>query len=153
MPISKRIDFSQQDDLETVAAEWLARRDAGLTSVQQKEFDAWRAADPAHANVWAKVESAWLAFDAPGRSGAAESMVRAAGRTPAAAALESLCYDGGGARRGGGRGPFARATGPSGPSGGSAGQQTTVATGIADIAGRLDRRTQHRRGNCRALST
>lgn len=63
-------------ELETVAARWLARRDAGLTEAEAREFEAWLAAAPEHAAAWAELESAWLAFDQPRETGVAEAMVR-----------------------------------------------------------------------------
>ena len=61
--------------IDGAAAEWLARRDAGLTAGEQAQFDAWRAADLRHAEAWAELEASWAAFDRPRRTGCAGEMV------------------------------------------------------------------------------
>lgn len=63
------------DRLRAVAATWLARRDAGLTEAEDREFETWLAADARHAAAWAELESAWLAFDQPREIGVAGAMV------------------------------------------------------------------------------
>jgi transmembrane sensor len=51
------------------AAAWAARRDAGLTAAEQREFDAWNS-KPAHARALREFESAWAALDQPFHAGA-----------------------------------------------------------------------------------
>ncbi len=65
-----------RDDLGTIAAQWIARRDAGWTDADRRACETWRRADPRHAAAWREVESSWLVFDAPQRQGDAEAMVR-----------------------------------------------------------------------------
>lgn len=50
-------------NLDQVAADWLARRFAGLTPEEQSAFECWRAADPRHAAVYGELEAAWRALD------------------------------------------------------------------------------------------
>jgi transmembrane sensor len=64
-----------RDELETLAAHWLARRDAGLSEAAERELDAWLAADPRHACALREMEAAWTAFDQPRRSGVADGMI------------------------------------------------------------------------------
>lgn len=47
--------FSQKQ-IEATAADWLARRDRGLTAAEQDEFLQWRGADPRHAAALARHE-------------------------------------------------------------------------------------------------
>jgi transmembrane sensor len=49
--------------IDQVAADWLARRFAGLTPEEQAEFECWHAADPRNAAVHAELEAAWRALD------------------------------------------------------------------------------------------
>lgn len=61
--------------IESAAAEWLARCDAGLTPETQAEFQQWLASDARHTATWEELEAAWRTFDAPRRSGAAARMI------------------------------------------------------------------------------
>ena len=63
------------DACESAAAEWLARRDAGLTATEEREFGAWLNADPGHAEAWRAIEVGWRAFDLPRRDGLATAMI------------------------------------------------------------------------------
>lgn len=58
------------DAIESRAAAWLARRDGGLSVVEQAEFERWCAADPRHAAAIREIAALWAAFDQP----AAESL-------------------------------------------------------------------------------
>jgi transmembrane sensor len=49
--------------LDQIAADWLARRFAGLTPDEVAEFECWRAADRRHAAAYAELEAAWCALD------------------------------------------------------------------------------------------
>jgi transmembrane sensor len=51
------------------AADWLARRDAGLTDAERLDFERWLAADPRHRTAFAAVESAWRIVTRPARRG------------------------------------------------------------------------------------
>jgi transmembrane sensor len=44
------------------AAEWFVRRDAGLDTAQAREFERWLAADPRHAERFARHERTWVSF-------------------------------------------------------------------------------------------
>jgi transmembrane sensor len=57
------------------AAGWLARRDAGLSPGEEQEFQAWLAADPAHAEAWREVHGVWLGLDHAREQGAAPAML------------------------------------------------------------------------------
>lgn len=64
-----------RDDPETTAAEWLARRDAGLTPAEETEFAHWLRADERHRTAWRELEAAWRIFDQPRHDGVAGAMV------------------------------------------------------------------------------
>src|SRR5688500_8432350 len=49
--------------IDLAAAEWLVKRDRGLTPAEQDEFLQWRAADPRHAEWLARHENSWKEFD------------------------------------------------------------------------------------------
>jgi len=51
------------------AAEWLTRRDAGLTDAELLEFERWLAADARHRAAFNAVESAWRIVTRPARCG------------------------------------------------------------------------------------
>ena len=55
--------------IELEAAEWIARRYAGLSPEEQHEFQRWRAVDPRHHATFTELEETWRALDrvrAPG---------------------------------------------------------------------------------------
>lgn len=49
--------------VETTAADWHARRDAGLTPEQERELARWLAADPRHADAFAELGRTWALLD------------------------------------------------------------------------------------------
>jgi transmembrane sensor len=50
-------------DIETVAADWLARNFAGLSPAESAEFQRWLAADEKHAAIYAELAATWRALD------------------------------------------------------------------------------------------
>jgi transmembrane sensor len=58
------------DEIDAVAAEWIARRDAGLEPHEQAELDRWCAASVLHAEALARFERTWTALGRPRRTGA-----------------------------------------------------------------------------------
>lgn len=50
----KSVEFA---DIGVVAADWIRRRDAGMTSPERNEFRRWLAADPRHRAAFAKLNS------------------------------------------------------------------------------------------------
>ncbi len=50
---------SEAEAIEARAAAWLAQRDDGLTETQEREFAAWREADPRHAAAVTRLQAAW----------------------------------------------------------------------------------------------
>ncbi len=50
-------------NLDEIAAQWLARRAAGFTGTDQRDFERWLAADPRHATVFAELETTWALLD------------------------------------------------------------------------------------------
>lgn len=61
------------------AARWVARRDAGLSAPEQRELDAWLAADRRHRLALEYYARTWSVFDRAGRDGSAVSVVRIVG--------------------------------------------------------------------------
>lgn len=72
---------STLDDIDGTAAEWVARRDAGLAEHEQIEFEAWCAASVLHAEAVARFEMTWIALGRPRRAGAQTELTRELQRT------------------------------------------------------------------------
>ena len=49
--------------IQTAAAEWLARRDRGLSATEQDAYLQWLGETPAHGSAIARLENAWKALD------------------------------------------------------------------------------------------
>lgn len=67
-PASSPSDFSPPDNgsaagLRDVAAQWIVRRDRGLSAAEQAAFQTWLAADPRHAAAVARSERMWRTLD------------------------------------------------------------------------------------------
>lgn len=65
---------SERHRLAAVAAEWIARRDAGLDDAARAQLAAWCAADPAHAAALADAAELWGRLDRPREAGAATAV-------------------------------------------------------------------------------
>lgn len=66
--------------VEDTAADWLARREAGLGVAEQAEFSRWLLADPRHAEAVRRLEADWRFLQLPrytGQAGAVEAAVEA----------------------------------------------------------------------------
>lgn len=50
--------------IELEAAEWLVRRDHGLSAADRRELERWLAADPRHGKAWARLGETWRLLDA-----------------------------------------------------------------------------------------
>lgn len=50
-------------DLDQIAADWIARRYAGLSPTEEQELARWLAADPRHAAAFGELEATWAAMD------------------------------------------------------------------------------------------
>jgi len=50
-------------DIESAAADWITRSDAGLTAQEQQVFQDWLARDPRHAGAFDRLFQAWSVFD------------------------------------------------------------------------------------------
>jgi transmembrane sensor len=77
-PNSKRTPSPSRAAMKT-AAEWLARRDAGLSPADVQELSSWRNASPDHERAWKEIQSAWHAFDATSQPRVAAAMLRELG--------------------------------------------------------------------------
>jgi len=62
--------------IEETAADWIVRRDAGLTDAEERDFKAWRNADPRHAAALVWQEKTWGALDRPRQAGLADAMLQ-----------------------------------------------------------------------------
>lgn len=67
----QHVPRSSLTDIETLASNWILRRDAGLTAEEEAEFQRWKAEDPRHADAVARKDTAWAALDRPRHSGQA----------------------------------------------------------------------------------
>jgi transmembrane sensor len=63
-------------ELETLAADWIARRDAGLTLAEAAALRAWVAADPRHAAAFEELQGVWAALNQPRHAGRGEDLLR-----------------------------------------------------------------------------
>lgn len=65
------------DDEEKVemAAQWLARQDAGLSPAEEAEFERWLEVDPRHAAAVAELSSAWATMNRPREIGRADHVL------------------------------------------------------------------------------
>jgi transmembrane sensor len=77
MTTPDRSKIAAQEQAESEAAAWLARRDAGWNEQEHAEFERWLAGDALHAAAWRDLQLAWTAFDRPRRLGVSEAMVKA----------------------------------------------------------------------------
>lgn len=59
------------------AADWLARRGAGLTVEEQTAFSAWLLADPRHAAAAAEIDQAWSRLQQPRLAGKGSALLAA----------------------------------------------------------------------------
>lgn len=57
------------EEIETAAADWIARRDQGFDPGEAAAFEAWTLADPRHAAAVAELEEAWVAINRPRLAG------------------------------------------------------------------------------------
>jgi len=64
-PISKRTE------IEARAAEWIGRRDQGLTAAEQAEFERWQAENELNRRALARLEATWTALERPRQTGTA----------------------------------------------------------------------------------
>lgn len=66
-------------DIAQAAAEWVIRRDRGLSPVEKADFEAWHSADPKHREEFARIASGWSSLDrlapAPVLSAAADAVL------------------------------------------------------------------------------
>ncbi len=58
------------EQIAATAAQWVARRDAGLSAEERTEFAHWCAADPRHASAVEHYTATWSVLDRPQQSGA-----------------------------------------------------------------------------------
>lgn len=64
------------DAVQDMAADWLARRDAGMSATEREAFHRWRDADPRHAAALDEIEAAWTFMNAPRVAGETEQILR-----------------------------------------------------------------------------
>jgi transmembrane sensor len=62
-------------DRDSVAAEWVARCDAGLSGEERREFESWRTAAPENAETFNRLSSAWRAMGRPRRTGTSAALL------------------------------------------------------------------------------
>lgn len=64
--------MNQQRQIGIAAADWLVRRNAGFSPVEETRFQEWISADPRHAASFDELAVAWNAVGYPGRVGQAD---------------------------------------------------------------------------------
>lgn len=72
---SRRRDASSEA-VQTTAADWLARRDEGLTADEQAQFSEWLLADARHVAAVREIEAAWRFMQKPRFTGQADLVCR-----------------------------------------------------------------------------
>jgi transmembrane sensor len=72
------------DRIEDAACDWLVRRDAGLSPLEQQELDAWLAADPRHYAAFAALETTFDSLHAAGAQPASAPSCTSSARLPVA---------------------------------------------------------------------
>ena len=70
----KRPTIQWEDDIETEAATWLARCDAGLSLGEEAELERWKTSDRRHAAALAEFETIWTEVGRPRRTGIATAV-------------------------------------------------------------------------------
>lgn len=61
--------------IRAAAADWVARRDAGLSAPEEIDYAAWLEADPAHRAVVDQLDFAWKRLDQPLATGTADAVL------------------------------------------------------------------------------
>lgn len=72
LPYRRDVERSTSD----LAADWVARRDAGLSEAEARQLQAWLEASPRHQVEFARWEGVWARLDQPHTSGASERLAR-----------------------------------------------------------------------------
>ena len=65
---------THSEEIDTLAAQWIARRDAGLSPTEAAQFVRWREQDVRHAEALHRFESTWSALARPRQVGAAAGL-------------------------------------------------------------------------------
>jgi transmembrane sensor len=66
-PSGNILSFPDRSPIEEEAARWVVRHDEGnLASAEKAEFEAWKQANPAHADAFARLSGHWKDLDALG---------------------------------------------------------------------------------------
>lgn len=65
-----------REEIENMAADWIARRDAGLAADEEATFRQWVSADLRHAQAVSELEAAWATLNEPRLSGGGPSVMR-----------------------------------------------------------------------------
>jgi len=74
-----RADQRVLTDIQDVAADWIVRRDAGLTPAEEAEFERWRTVDLRHTVALAQYDQTWSTLDQPLRVGQAKLLLEQLG--------------------------------------------------------------------------
>lgn len=74
MSHSPDIPETDRARIDREAADWIARRYAGLTDWQTAELEQWLARDPRHAAAWAELDETWQLLDRVGTTPLARAM-------------------------------------------------------------------------------
>src|SRR5258706_2544093 len=59
MKMHRSIDAGSSTALRAAAAEWIVRRDRGLSATEAEEFERWLSADPQHVAALERCTTAW----------------------------------------------------------------------------------------------
>lgn len=64
----------EREAIDAAAADWIARRDLGLTAAEQAELERWRARSERHRAALAELETTWQALAQPRQDGRAATL-------------------------------------------------------------------------------
>lgn len=67
---------ADSDAISSVAARWVTRRDAGLSTAESAELEAWLASDARHRSAFSHYAKTWSIFDRPRLAQATDRVVR-----------------------------------------------------------------------------
>ncbi|MBL9205466.1 MAG: FecR domain-containing protein [Opitutaceae bacterium] len=81
--MSRRPTSLPSSQIDAAAADWIIRRDAGLTDAEKAAFTSWQAEDPRHAAAVTRHDQAWSMLDHPRSNGTAVELEQALGRRSA----------------------------------------------------------------------
>src|SRR5688572_27131803 len=76
-PSRQLASATRADSIDTTAAAWVVKRDAGLSTHEREQLRAWLAADPRHSAAMARADATATELDWPLHAGALDDVLAA----------------------------------------------------------------------------